>query len=119
MLSESEDKVAAVLDWEMATLGDPLADLGLTLCYWCYWTPHASEGWYTREEIVRRYAEVTGRDVANVVWYEVLGIFKLAVILQQIYFRYRSGQTKDERFRSFDTRVAELARLAEKKREQA
>jgi aminoglycoside phosphotransferase (APT) family kinase protein len=125
MLSEGADHVEAVLDWEMTTVGDPLADLGLTLCYWA-WASIASQddphpatpvittkpGWYTRDEFVQRYAKRTGRDVTHVGYYEVLGIFKLAVILQQIYFRFHKGQTQDERFRHFDRRVRALVRLA-------
>jgi aminoglycoside phosphotransferase (APT) family kinase protein len=125
MLARSADRVEAVLDWEMATLGDPLADLGLTLCYWT-WASLASEndphpatpvitnrpGWFTRDEFVERYARRTGRDVTHVGYHEVLGIFKLAVILQQIYFRFHLGQTQDERFRTFDRRVRSLVQLA-------
>ena len=122
VMFRSVDDVEAVLDWEMATIGDPLADLGLTLCYWSwinapdasFGTPGVTSraGWYTRDEFVGRYAERTGRDLSRMLYYEVLGIYKLAVILQQIYFRFRRGQTHDERFRHFDQRVAALARLA-------
>jgi aminoglycoside phosphotransferase (APT) family kinase protein len=130
MLSAGADRVEAVLDWEMTTLGDPLSDLGLTLCYWVWASvseqsgasrndPHPATpvittkpGWYTRDEFVQRYAQRTGRDVTQVGYYEVLGIFKLAVILQQIYFRFHRGQTRDERFRHFDKRVRALVRLA-------
>jgi aminoglycoside phosphotransferase (APT) family kinase protein len=122
LMFRSADKVEAVLDWEMATIGDPLVDLGLTLCYWSYAdTPEApgpvpslssGPGWYAREEFITRYAERTGRDLSNIVYYEVLGIYKLAVILQQIYFRYRRGQTDDPRFRDFDHHVKTLARVA-------
>ena len=118
MLRDTADRVEAVLDWEMTTLGDPLADLGLTLCYWT--NPSTSEalttqpGWYTRDRFVERYAARTGRDVTHLGYHEVLGIFKLAVILQQIYFRFHRGQTSDERFRNFDARVRNLvARAAE------
>jgi aminoglycoside phosphotransferase (APT) family kinase protein len=108
-------RVAAVLDWEMATLGDPLADLGLTLCYWtmgsAYRAP-SGPGWFSRDEIVERYALRTGRDVGGLGWYETLGVFKLAVILQQIYVRWARGQTRDDRFRDFAGRVAALARSA-------
>jgi aminoglycoside phosphotransferase (APT) family kinase protein len=123
ILNAGEERIEAVLDWEMATLGDPLADLGLTLCYWT--NPSTApaltsgEAWYSREEIIARYAEATGRDMTKMVYYEVLGIFKLAVILQQIFFRYQRGQTNDERFRDFDTRVRELIRVAVGKMEQA
>ncbi len=117
--------VEAVLDWEMATIGDPLADLGLTMCYWT-WASVAAEGnssplsyaltaqpgWYTRDEFLHRYASRTGHDVEHIGYHEVLGIFKLAVILQQIYYRFHRGQTQDQRFRSFDRRVRGLVVLA-------
>jgi aminoglycoside phosphotransferase (APT) family kinase protein len=123
MLSESQERIEAVLDWEMATLGDPLADVGLTLCYWT--NPSTApalttgEGWYTREEFIERYATATGRDVSRLAYHEVLGIFKLAVILQQIYFRFHRGQTHDERFRAFDKRVRALVDLAAQRVERA
>ena len=125
MMRPSGDRVEAVLDWEMTTLGDPLADLGLAMCYWA-WVgmleqedPHpatpvitSQTGWYTRDQFLERYARQTRRDVTRVGYYEVLGIFKLAVILQQIFDRFHRGQTQDERFRNFDRRVRGLARLA-------
>ena len=102
-------KVTALLDWEMTTVGDPLVDLGLTLTYWTIpdqpgGVPNrigaaaSDQGFYTREELLERYAERSGRDVSNVAWYEVLGHFKLAVIVLQIFARYRLGQTQDPRF---------------------
>jgi aminoglycoside phosphotransferase (APT) family kinase protein len=115
--------VAAVLDWEMATVGDPLADVGLALCYWT-WAQEAlpqghtlpsltsQPGWYTRDQFVQRYAQQTGRDLSQIGYYEVLGIFKLAVILQQIYYRFRRGQTSDLRFQNFDERVHALIEVA-------
>jgi len=123
MLGNSADCVEVVLDWEMATVGDPLADLGLTLCYWAWAEPpqipsHTQPaltmrpGWYTRDQIVERYAAKTGRDLSNIGYYEVLGMFKLAVILQQIYYRFRRGQTQDTRFQHFDQRVKNLVALA-------
>jgi aminoglycoside phosphotransferase (APT) family kinase protein len=115
MLRPSGDRVEAVLDWEMTTIGDPLADLGLALCYWTWagMTAVTSQpGWYTRDQFLARYAERTGRDLTHIRYHEVLGIFKLAVILQQIYYRFRQGQTRDERFRGFDQRVRGLIRLA-------
>jgi len=116
-------RVEAVLDWEMATVGDPLVDLGCTLCYWTQaGDPElrggalsgitAGPGWLTRAELVRRYAENAGRDVSSLGYYEVFGLFKLGVILQQIYFRYHRGQTQDERFRDFYLRVRGLMRAA-------
>jgi aminoglycoside phosphotransferase (APT) family kinase protein len=116
-------RVEAVLDWEMATVGDPLVDLGCTLCYWTQaGDPEmrggslsgitAEPGWYTRADLVARYAEKAGRDVSALGYYEVFGLFKLGVILQQIYFRFHRGQTRDERFRDFHLRVRGLMRAA-------
>jgi aminoglycoside phosphotransferase (APT) family kinase protein len=107
----------------MATIGDPLVDLGCALCYWTEaGDPEmragalsgitATPGWLTRAELVRRYAQKAGRDVASLGYYEVFGLFKLGVILEQIYFRYRRGQTRDERFRDFHLRVRGLMRSA-------
>jgi aminoglycoside phosphotransferase (APT) family kinase protein len=123
MLRNSADGIEVVLDWEMATVGDPLADLGLTLCYWAWaeasqLPPQAQQaltmrpGWYTRDQIVERYAAKTGRDLSNISYYEVLGMFKLAVILQQIYYRFRRRQTQDTRFQHFDKSVKNLLELA-------
>lgn len=113
--------IEAVLDWEMATVGDPLADLGLALCYWS-WADKArlkdgqsftsKPGWYSRDDMVQRYAMQAGRDVSNIRFYEVLGVFKLAVILQQIYYRFRRGQTSDPRFQDFGEDVRRLIDLA-------
>jgi aminoglycoside phosphotransferase (APT) family kinase protein len=125
MLSADGGRVEAVLDWEMATVGEPLADLGLTLCYWT-WAPEAIQndsyassalhrprsGWFSRDEFLERYAARSGGDVSGIGYYEVLGVFKLAVILQQIYFRFHCGQTRDERFRNFNGQVRALARTA-------
>jgi aminoglycoside phosphotransferase (APT) family kinase protein len=119
----SMDRIEAVLDWEMTTVGDPLADLGLTLCYWAWAdAPQlrargapaltSQPGWYTRDQFVQRYAERTGRDLTHIGYYEVLGVFKLAVILQQIYYRFRRRQTQDARFQNFDARVRGLVELA-------
>ncbi len=99
--------VIALLDWEMAAIGDPLVDLGLTLCYWTQrGFPESRRvsvgagypGFFSREELLARYAEKSGRDVSHILWYEVLGVFKLAVIVQQIYARFHAGQTHDPRF---------------------
>jgi aminoglycoside phosphotransferase (APT) family kinase protein len=117
------DQIEAVLDWEMTTVGDPLADLGLTMCYWVWANAPgirtagipaitARPGWFAREELLERYSAKTSRDVSDIGYHEVLGIFKLAVIIQQIYFRYWRGQTSDERFRNFGERVKAMARVA-------
>jgi len=116
-------RVVAVLDWEMCTVGDPLIDLGIFLCYWPKKedpearrdsiSPVTTEpGWISRQEIIDRYAEQTGRNVSDIAFYEVFALFKIAVVLQQIYFRYVRGQTRDERFKEFDRRVNGLARAA-------
>jgi aminoglycoside phosphotransferase (APT) family kinase protein len=124
MLAEDDPgRVAAVLDWEMTSVGDPLIDLGIVLCYW----PQADDpqprrnaispltsgpGWPSRAELLDRYHRETGRDLGGIKYYEVFGLFKLAVVLQQIYYRFHVGQTRDERFRDFDKRVAGLAEAA-------
>ncbi|MDB5284847.1 MAG: aminoglycoside phosphotransferase [Bacteroidota bacterium] len=100
-------KIIAVLDWEMATVGDPLMDLGGTLAYWSEagdtdevkffnltWLP----GNLTRQEVIERYAEKSGRDVSNILFYYIFGLYKNAVIAQQIYARWKQGHTKDPRF---------------------
>lgn len=114
--SDDPSRIAAVLDWEMATVGDPLVDLGLVLCYWGQPSDPggtkpsltSQPGWFTRSEVVEYYAMRSGRDVSNISYYEVFAIFKLAVVLQQIYVRFHRGQTHDERFRNFDKRVRNL-----------
>jgi aminoglycoside phosphotransferase (APT) family kinase protein len=113
--------VIAVLDWEMTTVGDPLIDLGLLLTYWTMHGPNENEqnrsltavtngpGWFTREEILTRYEAETGRDLSHISFYEVFARFKIAVVVQQIYFRYVKGQTQDERFRNLGVLVKQLA----------
>ena len=100
-------RASAVLDWEMATIGDPLMDLGSSLAYWVQADDGAREPRFRRQpvaparacrrarEIVARYGERTGRDVADWRFYEVFGLFRLAVIVQQIYYRYHHGQTRN------------------------
>jgi aminoglycoside phosphotransferase (APT) family kinase protein len=116
-------RIIAILDWEMCTVGDPLIDLGIALCYWAQKddpearresiSPVTTEaGWLSRDELAARYAEKTGRDVSGIAFYEVFALFKVAVVLQQIYYRFVKGQTHDERFKDFDRRVAGLARAA-------
>jgi aminoglycoside phosphotransferase (APT) family kinase protein len=114
--TDDPGQIEAVLDWEMCTIGDPLVDLGLILCYWSQPSdPGGSKaaltlapGWFTPQEVVETYAQKTGRDVSNIRYYQVFAVFKLAVVLQQIYYRFYRGQTQDERFRHFDQRVRNL-----------
>jgi aminoglycoside phosphotransferase (APT) family kinase protein len=105
----SWNEITAVLDWEMATLGDPLMDLGTSLGYWTVATDHdfvkqgipsptVFEGNPIRSEIVEMYAQKSGRDIRNIVFYYAFGLFKIAVIAQQIYYRYNKGLTTDPRF---------------------
>ena len=109
----------AVLDWDMCTLGDPLMDLGYLLNAWVHadddpaWRgmttmPSYEPGFPTRQEAVERYARRTGCDVSRVHWYYIFGVFKLIVILQQIYIRFLRGQTRDERFAPLGARVQKL-----------
>jgi aminoglycoside phosphotransferase (APT) family kinase protein len=115
-------RLNGVFDWEMSAVGDPLVDLGILLCYWVH-TATATErgsvasvtylpGWFTRAEILERYGVQTKLDLTNISFYEVFAVFKLAVVLQQIFFRYHRGQTDDPRFAELDRRVAWLARIA-------
>ena len=117
-------RVTAVLDWEMATTGDPLMDLGTTLGYWM--SPDSGDAMLSmpfnprvlmenipRRELVEMYAEISGRgDFPDMLFYYVFGTFKIAVIAQQIYARYVKGFTRDERFARFDRFVAALGMIA-------
>jgi aminoglycoside phosphotransferase (APT) family kinase protein len=105
-------RVRAVLDWELATIGDPLMDLGSSLAYWLGADDGAAShrfrrqpshlpGMPTRAQIVARYGELTGRDVSGWPFYEAFGLFRLAVIVQQLYYRYHHGQTRNPRFRAY------------------
>jgi aminoglycoside phosphotransferase (APT) family kinase protein len=126
MLDEDDPaRVVAVLDWEMCTVGDPLVDVGLLLAYWTMKGPGGGAdrnsslravthgpGWMTREEMIERYQTKTGRDLSGIIFYETFARFKVAVVIQQIYFRYVQGQTQDERFRNLDGLVRELTQEA-------
>ncbi|MEX0694075.1 MAG: phosphotransferase family protein [Rhodospirillales bacterium] len=121
MLLDAADpgRATAVLDWDMCTRGDPLVDLGYTLTFWGQsdddpaWIQAASmptwnPGFPDRDAVIERYARATGLNCDDVHWYQVFGVFKIAVILQQIYIRYLRGQTRDERFAVFGKRIAGL-----------
>ncbi|HEY2461808.1 MAG TPA: phosphotransferase family protein [Candidatus Acidoferrum sp.] len=116
-------RIVGVLDWEMCTIGDPLTDVGTALTYWV--DPHDSEelkklrwgptnvaGSLTRAELLNRYAEKTGRDVSRMVFYLTFARFKVAVIVQQIYYRYHQGFTLDERFASMPELIKVLLRAS-------
>ncbi len=104
--------ILAVLDWEICALGDPLMDLGSSLAYWMQGAdpvelrslvmqPSAAPGMLTRQEILDLYQQKTGLDTTDFTFYLVYGYWRVAVILQQIYYRYFQGQTQDERFKTF------------------
>ncbi|HZU70418.1 MAG TPA: phosphotransferase family protein [Ktedonobacteraceae bacterium] len=132
MLLAADDltRVTAVLDWEMATIGDPLFDLAITLSYWVN-SDDPEElrtvlpavttmpGFINREQFMEMYAQKSGRDLSSLDFYLIFAYFKLAVIIQQIYVRWKRGQTQDERFAAFGNRVRALieytARLVERK----
>jgi aminoglycoside phosphotransferase (APT) family kinase protein len=116
-------RIVAVLDWEMCTVGDPLLDLGTTLGYWTEpnddpaWramglTPTAAAGGLTRAEVAQRYADRSGHSVDHVLFAYVFGLLKIGGIVQQIFFRYAQGHTKDPRFAKLDRVVAALGRMA-------
>jgi aminoglycoside phosphotransferase (APT) family kinase protein len=116
-------RIIGILDWEMTTIGDPLMDLGTTLSYWVQdddpdvmkmfgFGPTALPGMFTRRELADHYGERSGRDVANILFYYCYGLFKTAVVLQQIYYRYKQGLTHDERFGQFGMGVRILIDVA-------
>ena len=107
----------AVLDWDMCTSGDALTDLGYLLNQWVEpeddpawieWTamPTWQPGFARRADVIERYSCKTGFDIDDVEWYYAFSVMKFAVIIQQIYIRYRRGQTRDERFAHYDERAA-------------
>ncbi|HLL04403.1 MAG TPA: phosphotransferase family protein [Myxococcaceae bacterium] len=118
-------RIIGVLDWEMATLGDPLMDLGCSLAYWVQsddppdlqqirMLPTHLPGMMTRRELLARYAEKSGIPTGDFHFYYVFGLFRLAVIAQQIYYRYANGQTTNKRFAQFGQIVTVLCRNAER-----
>jgi aminoglycoside phosphotransferase (APT) family kinase protein len=125
MLLDAADitKIVAVLDWEMCTLGDPLSDLATALGYWVQaddpadlrparWGPTSAPGTLTRRELADRYQKKTGRDLSDIVFYYVFALFKTAVIIQQIYYRYHHGMTRDERFADMSQVVRMLLQVS-------
>ncbi|MFN8346244.1 MAG: phosphotransferase family protein [Spirosomataceae bacterium] len=115
--------IVAVLDWEMATVGDPLMDVGTSLSYWAEATDGAFEqsfnltwlpGNFTRQEFADRYAQQSGRDLSHILYYYVFGLFKNSVVIQQIYARWKQGFSKDERFAGLIMGVHSLSRTAAK-----
>ena len=116
---EDPGRIVAIFDWDMCTLGDPLSDLGMLLTYWTQpddppfvkaigTMPAGDHAFFTRAEVVARYAEASGRDLRHLRFYHVLGVFRLLVILQQIYIRYQRGFTQDARFANLGVSVDAL-----------
>ncbi|HEX8246562.1 MAG TPA: phosphotransferase family protein [Pyrinomonadaceae bacterium] len=120
---ENLTEITAVLDWEMTTVGEPLMDLGTTLGYWMSkeagsemlsmpFNPRVLMENISRRELVEIYAEKSGRDVSGMLFYYAFGTFKIAVIAQQIYFRFVKGFTRDRRFAAFNHFVGALGKIA-------
>jgi aminoglycoside phosphotransferase (APT) family kinase protein len=116
-------RITAVLDWEMVTIGDPLMDLGTTLGYWMSrdageemlsmpFNPRVLMENISRQELSEMYAEASGRDVSNILFYYVFGTFKIATIAQQIFARYKKGFTRDARFARFNRFVGAMGAIA-------
>lgn len=125
MFDFSFENVIGLFDWEMTTVGDPLADLGVALGYWVEKDDPDElkqglsmittlPGFMTREEMIEEYAKKSGRDISNIQFYLAFAYFKNAVIVQQIYYRYKRGQTQDKRFAALNKFTNQLIQLATK-----
>lgn len=124
MYASDRPEVIALLDWEMATIGDPLADVGYLLSFWREqgdpepgftsdsWRVMEQPGFPSRTEIAEYYAERTGRSIGDMAFYVALAIWKLAILLEGSYQRHRSGTTDDPFFEQLEYGVPELARRA-------
>ena len=119
-----QKRLVGVLDWELATVGDPLMDLGSALAYWIdrdddlefaslRRQPSHLEGMPTRREFIAKYLELSGRKCNDFTFYEVFGLFRLTVIIQQIWARYRAGQTTNPAFKGFGVGVNILIKRAQ------
>jgi aminoglycoside phosphotransferase (APT) family kinase protein len=124
MILDSGGEVAAVVDWELCTLGDPLADVGLLIVYWAepgddllplFDPPTQAEGFQTREQVRELYAERSGRDLSEIDFFVALGYWKLAIILQGVFARYSAGQygKPEDGFEEFGRNVRKLAEAAD------
>ncbi|WP_088006042.1 phosphotransferase family protein [Indiicoccus explosivorum] len=121
---QNPGKVIGVLDWELSTIGDPLSDLGSTIAYWG--GPDDPDmgitvltdqpGFYSRKEFVEEYTKASRRDVSNIDFYVAFGFFKLAGILQQIYYRWKTGEIRDDRFKELNKAVMNLFEMADQAR---
>lgn len=127
MFSKDLKEMVGLFDWEMSTVGPPLLDLAVTMSYWIEGEDNdilkygmgkppvtVLEGFYTRDEFIKEYGRLSKRDVSNISYYLTFAYFKLAVIGQQIYYRYKQGQTKDERFAGFHVLINSMIQEAYK-----
>lgn len=112
-------RVTAVLDWEMSTIGDPLVDVGATVAYWNepgdlsgLASITATPDFYSRRDVIESYARQSGRDMSDIHYYVAFSFYKVGVICQQIYYRWKMGQTQDPRFAQFDKVVQGLMQSA-------
>ena len=125
MFSEDFSKMTGLFDWEMTTVGDPIADVAVAMSYWMTEEDDSSlkyalgeppvtvlPGFYSREQFIESYAAQSGRDISQFHYYLTFAYFKLAVIGQQIYYRYLKGQTTDPRFKQFDQLVTNMIHIA-------
>ncbi len=129
LILSADGRIAAVVDWELCTLGDPLADVGMLLVYWSqpgdelmplFDPPTTAAGFPLRDEVRRRYAQLSGRDLTGIDYYVALAFWKLAIILEGVFARYAAGQYgKDEegyqQFAKVVERLAEGADQAERR----
>ncbi|MEH7494626.1 phosphotransferase family protein [Neobacillus niacini] len=127
MFNETLSEMVGLFDWEMTTVGDPLADLGVVMGYWNQGDDPeelknglgkapvtVNDGFFTRKQFIELYAKKSGRDVTDINYYLTFAYFKLAVICQQIYYRYKKGQTNDLRFANFNDKAKMLIEHAVK-----
>ena len=124
MLDNKLEKIVAIFDWDMCTLGDPFSDLGALLAYWydaqhdqpymkaITTMPSEDIKFVTRKELIQRYEEKSGRSVHNISFYHTLGLFRLVVIIAQIYIRFVRGQTQDKRFAGLGQMIPLIAQSA-------
>jgi aminoglycoside phosphotransferase (APT) family kinase protein len=120
---EAPARLVAIVDWEMSTIGDPLADLGYLTTFWFErddpsWGLPAgevtrAEGFFTRDEILARYEERSGRSMSDARWYQVLALWKIIVFMEGNYKRAVAGSTDDPYLRSFGETIVEIGARAE------
>ena len=123
LVSPDDGSVQAVLDWELCTLGDPLADVGMLLVYWtepgddfaAVWSATACPGFPDRKEVAARYGAASGRDLSEIDYYVALGYWKIATILEGVYARYASGAygTTDDSWKRYKDTVPRMAEAAD------